>query len=145
MANIAKLPDGIAISTNPPGQVVAYGPHLTVAYEATSGYAILAKPDGTILAKVGGTNRPLVQLSELDPITVPYVNRFISPSGLVIIKDWRTSLYRTKVRRGGKAKRRTASGSGHCSGRRAFDSHCTEGAGSRGPETRRWCGHHGHR
>ena len=105
MANIAKLPDGVAISNNPPGSVTAYGPHLTVAFEATTGYAILAKPDGTALAKVGGTNRPLVQLSELDPITVPYVNRFISPSGLVIIKDWRTGQYRTKVRRGGKRQR----------------------------------------
>jgi MoxR-like ATPase len=108
MANIAKLPDGIAISNNPPGSVTAYGPHLTVAYEATTGYAILAKPDGTRLAKVGGTNRPLVQLTELDPITVPYVNRFISPSGLVIIKDWRTGLYRTKVRSGGGKRQRAA-------------------------------------
>jgi MoxR-like ATPase len=105
MANIAKLPDGVAISANPPGGVTAYGPHLNVTFEATSGYAILVKPDGIQLAKVGGTNRPLVQLSELDPITVPYVNRFISPSGLVIIKDWRTGLYRTKVRRGAKRQR----------------------------------------
>jgi MoxR-like ATPase len=105
MANIAKLPDGIAISNSPPGGPTAYGPHLTLTFEATSGYAILAKPDGKALAKYGSNLRPLVQLSELDPLTVPYVNRFISPSGLVIIKDWRTGLYRTKVRRGAKKAR----------------------------------------
>ena len=56
------------------------------------------------LSPSSGPTAITVRLAELNPLTVPYVNRFIAPSGQVIIKDWRTGQYRTKVRRGGTAR-----------------------------------------
>ena len=107
MANIAKLPDGVTVSTSqPPGTVVAYGPHCTTGTSSTNvgRYAVLHRKDGLVLATVTeGGDLPLVQLGHFDPITVPYVNRFLAGTGKVIIKDWRTGDYRTKVRRGAKS------------------------------------------
>jgi MoxR-like ATPase len=113
MANIAKLPDGSAIlasvaaGARAPGHRSLYGPHLVVEGSQSVGGINLAKPDGTVLAVVSA-NRPLVQLGQLDPITVPYVNRFLSSTGLVVIKDWRTGAYRLKTRKGGPKVRKTA-------------------------------------
>ena len=109
MANIAKLPDGVTIAVSQPaGTVVAYGPHCTTGTSILSGterYAVLHRKDGLVLATVTeGGDIPLVKLDHFDPITVPYVNRFLAGTGKVIIKDWRTGDYRTKVRRGAKGK-----------------------------------------
>jgi MoxR-like ATPase len=102
MANIAKLPDGIAIIGNP--QLSGrYGPpdrglvSLNVSGSKEPSAVLMVEPSTTLVA-VTDSGKVTVAFSDLDPLTVPYVNRFISPSGLVVIKDWRTGQYRTKVR-----------------------------------------------
>ena len=112
MANIAKLPDGIAILGNP--QLAGrYGPPdrglvSAIVVGSTEPAAALLSDKGVELAVVFSTLPPLVAFDRLDPLTVPYVNRFINPSGLVVIKDWRTGDYRTKVRRGSTKRSRAA-------------------------------------
>ena len=113
MANIPKLPSGVAIATTlPPGKVLPYGPHLTVKVEGST--ASLAKlADGTklVLVSANGTVHG-VNLAELDDITVQYANRFLEETGRSILKDWRTKEYRLK---GGKrrAKRNRAVATTH--------------------------------
>jgi MoxR-like ATPase len=101
MAFIAKLPDADALlRSGPAGHFGPYGPHLTFAV-SNSGVAV------SLMTTVGGPGRLVsshggstfhVELGRLDPITVPYVNRFLAASGSVIIKDWRTLEYRVKTR-----------------------------------------------
>lgn len=109
MANIAKLPDGVAILANP--QLAGrYGPTdrgLTVAtLPGSNGATVVGlSSEQGLLAAIGDSGAVNVTFSRLDPLTVPYVNRFLSSTGQVVIKDWRTGLYRTKVRRGAKKTR----------------------------------------
>jgi len=106
VANIAKLPDGTAIiaAGHGPGHRLVYGPHLVV--EVGTAAVSLEKPDGTTLAILANGGKPTVGLTRLDPITVPYVNRFLSSTGKVVIKDWRTTQYRVKTRRTGPKVRK---------------------------------------
>jgi MoxR-like ATPase len=109
MANIAKLPDGFAVITDlPVGKAVAYGPHLTVEHDL-EGRASLYKNDGTSLSLLRSEGKVTVGFDRLDPITVPYVNRFLAGTGSVVIKDWRTGNYRLKTRKGGPKVRRVSS------------------------------------
>jgi len=110
MANIAKLPDGIAIATAlPAGQVAAsrrlgYGPHCATSVELRSPgrVATLLRKDAVVLAEVEEHGFiAQVSLGDLDPVTVPYVNRFLAGTTKVVIKDWRTGDYRLKPRKGG--------------------------------------------
>ena len=108
MANIAKLPDGFAVIDGYPiGSPRSYGPYLTVEHD-TEGRASLYETEGgkslALVRKTGLT----VRFTELTPLTVPYVNRLIAPSGQVVIKDWRTGNYRLKTRKGGPKVRKTA-------------------------------------
>ena len=83
----------------------SYGPNglaVTVNHVNGGAVAILWDPrSGNRLARVSVTGNFVVQLTNLDPATVPYVNRFLAGTDSVVIKDWRTKLYRTKVRTGG--------------------------------------------
>jgi MoxR-like ATPase len=102
MANIAKLPDGYAvIADQPVGSPRPYGPHLVAERDMEDRASLYKAADGTSLALLRSDGKVTVGLDRLDPITVPYVNRFLAGTGKVIIKDWRTGNYRTKVRRGG--------------------------------------------
>ena len=114
MAFIAKLPDAAAIAAEgrPVGSIEPYGPHLTVGV-ASMGAIVLAdrrnEPPVALAIVDGGNPVPFVELGRLDPITVPYVNRLLASTGTVVIKDWRTLEYRTKVRGNAtKAARRAA-------------------------------------
>src|SRR6476620_565980 len=109
MANIAKLPDGFAVIANlPVGGTSAYGPHLVVERDLED-RASLYKADGTSLSLLRSDGKVKVAFDRLDPITVPYVNRFLAGTGSVVIKDWRTGDYRLKTRKGGPKVRRVSS------------------------------------
>jgi len=98
MANIAKLPDGYAILANP-SLTGRYGPEDRNLMAATSAgpSVVLVENGATVLATVSQTSFD-VSFESLDALTVPYVNRFLAGTGSVVIKDWRTGKYRTKVR-----------------------------------------------
>lgn len=112
MANIRQLPDGFAILANP--QLTGrYGPkdrHLMTADvvgSANTAVSLIHIPVGApanVLATVRLDGTADIAFGDLDALTVPYVNRFIIPTGMVVIKDWRTGNYRTKVRTGGAPK-----------------------------------------
>lgn len=78
MANIAKLPDGVALATaQTDGSVVAYGPHCST--RRTANVATLLRKDGVALAEVASSGHiTMVGFTNLDPVTVPYVNRFLA-------------------------------------------------------------------
>ena len=101
MANIARLPDGVALATaQTDGSLVAYGPHCLT--RRTANVATLLRKDGVALAEV--TSAGYIQqvgFTNLDPVTVPYVNRFLAGTTKVVIKDWRTGDYRLKRRKNG--------------------------------------------
>lgn len=109
MANIAKLPDGFAIIANATeGQAFPYGPHCSAERDMVDRAVLSVTATGTALVALRESGKYTVSLGQLDPITVPYVNRFLAGTGQVIIKDWRTGQYRTKVRRGGPKKAKVA-------------------------------------
>lgn len=103
MANIAKLPDGFAVIRDlPEGKVpTAYGPHCMVEHDLADRATLYVATSGNVLAALRADGPLTVALGNLDPITVPYANRFLAGTGKVIIKDWRTGNYRLKSRRGG--------------------------------------------
>ena len=108
MANIAKLPDGYTvISQLAEGKSAPYGPHCRVEHDMVD-RAVLSTTSGTplVVLRSGGKATVALKSKALDPITVPYANRFLAGTGEVIIKDWRTGLYRTKVRSGAKRARK---------------------------------------
>jgi MoxR-like ATPase len=106
MANIAKLPDGKWLALHKPdGWTRSYGPQgLAVRVVAANGGAVAElsrSHDWSRLATVDINGKCFVSFARLDPLTVPYVNRFLAGTDKVVIKDWRTKEYRTKVRSGG--------------------------------------------
>lgn len=100
MAFIAKLPDGSAIlaAGKPVGHSEPYGPHLHVVVTASAVHLVDRRPASPVLLAFVEPGNFFVDLKVLDAITVPYVNRFLAATGSVVIKDWRTLEYRTKVR-----------------------------------------------
>jgi MoxR-like ATPase len=109
MANIAKLPDGLAvIGAYVEGVAAPYGPHLTVERDLADRASLYETAGGKSLALLRSDGKFAVRLTELNPITVPYVNRFLAGTGVVVIKDWRSvteanpeGSYRLKSRKGG--------------------------------------------
>jgi len=101
MANIRKLPDGSAVLKAQSGSrthtMGSYGPHLHVVAE--NGTATLFDQSKARLAKVAESGAFHCELTSLDSLTVPYVNRFLSSTGMVVIMDWRTKTYRLKARK----------------------------------------------
>lgn len=112
MAFIAKLPDAGTILSqgHPAGYSESYGPHLTIVMTSDAACLVDRRPEPPIMLAMADTNGAFsTDVTVLDPITVPYVNRFLATTGTVVIKDWRTLLYRTKVRgNAGKTARRAA-------------------------------------
>lgn len=104
MANIRKLPDGSAVLKAQSGSRSytkgSYGPHLHVVAE--NGTATLFDQSKVRLANVNESGAFSCELAMLSSITVPYVNRFLSSTGRVVIMDWRTKSYRLKVRKTAK-------------------------------------------
>ena len=87
MANLDKnlLPAGSA-------QVGPYGPHCNITRDPQG--TSLVNGDGKVLAHLPHLQGALsVDLTALDPTTVPYVNAFVREHG-VVDKYWRTKAYR---------------------------------------------------
>lgn len=104
MANIPRLSPGLALIANVkrPG-ARPYGSYCS-ATVVPGDFAVIADNSGTKLAIIQASAPVSVELAQLNPVVLPYVNRFLTGTGVAVIKDWRTGKYRLKTVKAAKVR-----------------------------------------
>ena len=104
MANIPRLSPGLVLIANVRrAGIRPYGSYCS-ATVVPGDFAVLADNTGTKLCLVKADGSREVELAQLNPVVLPYANRFLQGTGVSVIKDWRTGNYRLKAAKAAKVR-----------------------------------------